>query len=286
MKACTTGRRVTAAGADELRVFADWFAGRGWRPFPFQRTVWRALAGGASGLLHAPTGTGKTLAAWLGALARARRRGAAEGLRVVWITPLKALAADTLVALERPLAELPVGWLPGRFDVAVRTGDSPASDRRRFRQRSPAAVVTTPETLTVLLSLDDAHEVFAGLETVIVDEWHELLSTKRGVQVELALARLRRLAPGLASWGLSATLANLDDAVAALTGPDAAAAARVVRAHVPRRLEVETLVPRPMERFPWAGHMGMRLLPQVVERIGAADAFRPLAQGGCPLVRT
>jgi ATP-dependent Lhr-like helicase len=276
MKACTTGRRVTAAagaaaGADELRVFTDWFAGRGWRPFPFQRTVWRALAGGASGLLHAPTGTGKTLAAWLGALARARRRGAAEGLRVVWITPLKALAADTLVALERPLAELPVGWLPGRFDVAVRTGDSPAADRRRFRQRSPAAVVTTPETLTVLLSLDDAHEVFAGLETVIVDEWHELLSTKRGVQVELALARLRRLAPGLASWGLSATLANLDDAVAALTGPDGAAAARVVRAHVPRRLEVETLVPRPMERFPWAGHMGMRLLPQVVERIAAAQ---------------
>ena len=278
MRACATGRPGTAAAAGDVKadakgdaeVFAAWFAGNGWRPFPFQRTVWRELARGTSGLVHAPTGTGKTLAAWLGALARARRRGAAGGLRVVWITPLKALAADTLGALERPLAELPAGWLPGRFDVVARTGDTPASDRRRFRERPPAALVTTPETLSVLLSLDDAHETFAALETVIVDEWHELLSTKRGVQVELALARLRRLAPGLASWGLSATLANLDDAVAALTGPAAAAAARVVRAVVPRRLEVETLVPRPMERFPWAGHMGMRLLPQVVERIAAA----------------
>jgi len=269
MKACATGR-PGAAGAGDAAVFTAWFASRGWRPFPFQRTVWRELARGASGLVHAPTGTGKTLAAWLGALARSRRLAAGDGLRVIWITPLRALAADTLGALERPLAELPAGWLPGRFDVAARTGDSSPAERRRFRERLPAAVVTTPETLSVLLSLDDAHERFAGVETVIIDEWHELLATKRGVQVELALARLRRLAPGLATWGLSATLANLDDAVAALAGPAGAAAARVVRATVPRRLEVETLVPRPMERFPWAGHMGMRLLPQVVERIAAA----------------
>jgi ATP-dependent Lhr-like helicase len=268
MSTCPAGRR--AAGGD-LRVFGDWFASRGWKPFPFQRTVWRELGRGASGLLHAPTGTGKTLAVWLGALSRARRLPAGAGLRVVWVTPLKALAADTLLALRRPLDELPVDWLPGRWEAAVRTGDSPAAERRRFRQRLPAAVVTTPETLSVLLSLDDAHELFAGLQTVVVDEWHELLGTKRGVQVELALARLRALSPGLVSWGLSATLANLDDALAAVVGPAAAAAARLVEARVPRRLEVETLVPQPMERFPWAGHMGMRLLPQVVERIDGAS---------------
>jgi ATP-dependent Lhr-like helicase len=268
MSTCPAGRR--AAGGD-LRVFGDWFASRGWKPFPFQRTVWRELGRGASGLLHAPTGTGKTLAVWLGALSRARRLPAGAGLRVVWVTPLKALAADTLLALRRPLDELPVDWLPGRWEAAVRPGDSPAAERRRFRQRLPAAVVTTPETLSVLLSLDDAHELFAGLQTVVVDEWHELLGTKRGVQVELALARLRALSPGLVSWGLSATLANLDDALAAVVGPAAAAAARLVEARVPRRLEVETLVPQPMERFPWAGHMGMRLLPQVVERIDGAS---------------
>ena len=189
---------------------------------------------------------------------------------MIWLTPLKALAADTARALEEPLHELSRGWLSGRWDVALRTGDSSATERRRLRLRPPAALVTTPETLSIMLSLEDAHEVFAGLETVVVDEWHELLSTKRGVQTELALARLRALAPDVITWGLSATLANLDEAVAALVGPARAPAARLVQARVPRALEIETLIPRPMERFPWAGHMGMRLLPQVVERIDAA----------------
>jgi ATP-dependent Lhr-like helicase len=229
------------------------------------------MARGKSGLVHAPTGTGKTLAAWLGALARARARGPSDRLRVVWLTPLKALAADTVRALEAPLADLSKEWLPGRWSVGLRTGDTSATDRRRLRSNPPAALVTTPETLSIMLSLEDAHEVFAGLETIVVDEWHELLSTKRGVQTELALARLRALSPDVISWGLSATLANLDDAVAALTGPARAAAACVVQARVPRRLEFETLIPRPMERFPWSGHMGMRLLPQVIERIESAD---------------
>jgi ATP-dependent helicase Lhr and Lhr-like helicase len=265
--------RPQRAGVGRTRVAtgpAAWFASRGWKPFPFQREVWREMARGTSGLVHAPTGTGKTLAAWLGALGRSRSLGGAGGLRVVWLTPLKALAADTVRALETPLADLSGGWLPGRWDVGLRTGDTSAADRRRLRASPPAAVVTTPESLSIMLSMEDAHEIFAGLETIVVDEWHELLSTKRGVQTELALARLRALAPDVITWGLSATLANLDEAVAALTGPSRAADAHVVQARVPRRLEIETLIPRPMERFPWAGHMGMRLLPQVIERIESA----------------
>jgi len=225
------------------------------------------MIAGSSGLLHAPTGTGKTLAAWLGAIARGQA-GSPGRLRAVWVTPLKALAADTARALGATLGDL--GPPASGWTVGLRTGDTSATDRRRLRSQPPAALVTTPETLSVLLSLDDAHDVFAGLETIIVDEWHELLSTKRGVQTELALARLRALAPGVVTWGLSATLANLDEALAALVGPSRAAAARLVRARMPRRLEIETLIPRPMERFPWSGHMGMRLLPQVIERIDAA----------------
>ncbi len=261
-----------------LGRLSDWFATRGWSPFPFQEEVWRAMAAGTSGLLHAPTGTGKTLAVWLGALARAAGADAAQGgaagagdgrgPRVVWVTPLRALAADTARALEEPLRGL--GPMARGWTVGMRTGDTSAADRRRLRAAWPTALVTTPESLSILLSLDDAHEIFAALDTVIVDEWHELLSTKRGVQAELALARLRALRPALVSWGLSATLANLDDAVAALVGPDRAAGARLVSARVPRRLEIETLIPEPMERFPWAGHMGMRLLPQVVAAIDRA----------------
>lgn len=270
MKASGARRRQLAAAPadDPLAVLRGWCAGRGWQAFDFQEQVWRACLAGESGLVHAPTGTGKTLAAWLGALAHARGTPA-SGLRVVWVTPLKALASDSVQALDEPLADLR-GWLGGRWRVGVRTGDSSAADRRRLRDNWPEALVTTPESLSILLSLDDAHEVFAGVGAVVVDEWHELVSTKRGVQTELALSRLRALRPGLVTWGLSATLANLDEAVAALVGPARAAAARVVKAVVPRRLEFETLIPEPMERFPWAGHMGMRLLPQVVAAIDRA----------------
>ena len=266
----STGREAVDPPA--IDRFRAWFAARGWEVFPFQEQVWRAAADGTSGVLHAPTGTGKTLAAWLAAVARAEAVSAPAAPRrgplVVWVTPLKALAADTALALEQPLrgaAAVVRGWT-----VGVRTGDSSAADRRRLRAAWPTALVTTPESLSILLSLDTAHEIFAALQMVVVDEWHELLSTKRGVQTELALARLRALRPDLVSWGLSATLANLDDAVAALVGPPRAAAARLVSARVPRPLEIETLIPERMERFPWAGHMGMRLLPQVVTAIERA----------------
>ena len=263
-----------SGGRAAANAFAAWFAGRGWKPFPFQREVWRAMAAGASGVLHAPTGTGKTLAAWLGAVARSANDAggtgdADRGLRVVWVTPLKALAADTVRSLTEPLAGL--GDVAPGWSVGIRTGDTSAADRRRLRERWPTALVTTPESLSILLSLDDSHDIFAGLETVVVDEWHELLSTKRGVQTELALERLRTLRPDLVTWGLSATLANLDDAVASLVGPARTATARLVSARIPRRLEIETLIPEPMERFPWAGHMGMRLLPQVVAAIDRAS---------------
>jgi len=247
-----------------------WFTKRGWEVFGFQAEVWRELAAGSSGLLHAPTGTGKTLAAWLGAVARiappdGSSPATAGSLRIVWVTPLRALAADTAAALEEPLREL--GPIGRGVTVGIRTGDTSQGDRRRLRDNWPTALVTTPETLSILLSLETAHEIFANLDTVVVDEWHELLSTKRGVQTELALARLRALRPGLITWGLSATLANLAEATAALVGPAAVGQARLVSAAIPRKLEIETLIPEPMERFPWAGHMGMRLLPQVVAAI-------------------
>jgi ATP-dependent Lhr-like helicase len=277
----TQPRRQLAADqglAATIAAFRDWFASRGWTAFDFQDEVWRAMHAGESGLLHAPTGTGKTLAAWLGAVARLAPRAtgpqpeaasAAGGLRVVWITPLRALAADTAAALEEPLASLRP--LTTGVSVGIRTGDTSQADRRRLRDNWPTALVTTPETLSILLSLETAHAIFADLETVVVDEWHELLSTKRGVQTELALARLRALRPGLVTWGLSATLANLADATAALVGPAAASQARLVSAVIPRTLEIETLIPEPMERFPWAGHMGMRLLPQVLAAIDRAE---------------
>ena len=261
----------------------QWFASRGWVPFDFQREVWNAYMKGGSGLVHAATGTGKTLAAWGGPLAewlaesaapspmpagRRPRRDSAPALRVIWLTPLRALAADTEEALRAPLAALGIPWT-----LEARTGDTPASMRARQRRRLPSALITTPESLSLLLTREDAPATFSGLRAVIVDEWHELLGTKRGVQVELALARLRRFQPALRTWGLSATIGNLGDAVEALLGPGGDRG-HIVRGVEPKEVVIDSLLPPEVTRFPWAGHLGTGLLPQVIEALeGARSAI-------------
>jgi ATP-dependent Lhr-like helicase len=236
-----------------------WFATRGWTSFDFQREVWAAMAQGRSGLLHATTGSGKTYAVWLGALAR---RQPAPGLQVLWVTPMRALAADTTRALQLPLADLAPHWR-----VAQRSGDTPAAERARQDRRWPQALVTTPESLTLLLTRERAREDFAALHTVIVDEWHELLGNKRGVQLQLALARLRRWRPALLSWGLSATLGNLDEALAALLGPHPRQPGVTVRGRIDKALTVDTLLPQEPGRFSWGGHLGTQMLQPVVDEI-------------------
>ena len=194
----------------------SWFAFRGWQPFAFQAQVWQAMAQGKSGLLHASTGAGKTLAVWFGALGRGGAIDSqARGLSVLWITPMRALAQDTARALRASASEMGCKWI-----VGVRTGDTPASERTRQEKRLPDALITTPESLSLLLSRPEAREQLRHVAVVVVDEWHELLGNKRGVQTQLAIARLRRWNPQLLIWGLSATLGNLEHAQRALLGAD------------------------------------------------------------------
>ncbi len=272
-----------------------WFAAQGWQPFPFQREVWQHIALGRSGLLHATTGSGKTYAVWFGLLNRALA-GEVQGggLRLLWITPMRALAADIARALEAPLLQLGLDW-----SVGVRTGDTESSERTRQSQRLPEALVTTPESLTLLLTRADSPALLDGVELVVVDEWHELMGTKRGVQLQLALARLRRFArerakrsmfaprPGagqggggleggegpiphaeLAVWGLSATLGNTGHAMEVLL---AGAPGVMVRGAVPKEIVVDTLLPDEPGRFPWGGHLGIQMLEPVVREIESAS---------------
>ncbi|HEV2844528.1 MAG TPA: DEAD/DEAH box helicase, partial [Thermoanaerobaculia bacterium] len=254
-----------------LERLETWFAGRGWAPFEFQREVWEAYRAGGSGLIHAATGTGKTYAAWMAALLewmrdrpapenRPRRRAAAQPLRVLWLTPLRALAADTEASLRAPLAELGIPWTLER-----RTGDTTSTVRDRQREKLPTALVTTPESLSLLLSFPGARDRFDELRLVVVDEWHELMGNKRGVQTELALARLRRFQPDLRVWGLSATLGNIDTALAALLGTGRTG--MLVRGAAPKEIRIDSVIPETIERFPWAGHLGVRLLPQVIAAV-------------------
>jgi ATP-dependent Lhr-like helicase len=262
---------VDCTGRTPLECVHAWFAEHGWEPFPFQEQVWQAYLEGGSGLIHAATGTGKTYAAWMGPILEwirdypAGRRKPAAPLTVLWITPLRALAADTEAALRAPVEDLGLPWT-----VESRTGDTPARIRARQRDRLPTALVTTPESLSLLLTREDAATLFEHLQLVVVDEWHELMASKRGVQTELGLARLRRFRPQLRTLGLSATLGNLDTARDALLGVDAGGAPRpglIFQGLIPKALEVDALIPETMERFPWSGQIGLRLLPEVVAAI-------------------
>ena len=243
-----------------------WFAKRGWKPFAFQRRVWAAVERGESGLLHASTGAGKTYAVWLAALrtfkAEAQGRHAAP-LQVVWVTPMRALAADTARALQMPLDDLGLPW-----SVGIRSGDTGSAERARQARRLPSVLVTTPESLTLLLTRAQAREDFATLRLVVVDEWHELLGNKRGVQLQLALARLRHWHPSLPTWGLSATLGNLQHALDVLLPQGGL----LVQGRQDKQLQVDTLLPTAIERFPWAGHMGLKMLDQVSREIDASTS--------------
>jgi ATP-dependent Lhr-like helicase len=258
---------------DAMASARDWFAAQGFTPFPFQEEVWAAYAEGASGLIHAPTGMGKTYAAALAPIALGPRGSELHPppLALLWLTPLRALASDTGLALAKAARALNPHWT-----VDVRTGDTSSSVRAKQAQRLPTALVTTPESLTLMLSRADWRERFAHLTAVVCDEWHELLSSKRGVQTELALARLRGLKPELSIWGLSATLANLDEALACLVGPARARAApsrtRIVKGLDTKTIEIASALPATIDRFPWAGHIGLKMLPQVIRAIERAKS--------------
>ncbi|MCC5925947.1 MAG: ligase-associated DNA damage response DEXH box helicase [Bacteroidetes bacterium] len=243
-----------------LKHLDAWFHNRKWEVFDFQRACWNAVLEGNDGLLNAPTGSGKTLAMWLPFAVKAlseHNQRTKPAIRLLWITPLRALARDTELALQQSARELGVSW-----QVARRTGDSSAADKARMRKSPPEVLITTPETLHLLLSQADYPTLFSRLDGIIVDEWHELMGTKRGVQTELAIAHLRAMRPALQLWGISATIGNMEESARTLGLKPAAV---VIKADIQKNIAVHTLLPEHIDQFPWAGHIGLKLAPRVAE---------------------
>jgi len=251
-----------------VSTLLPFFDSKGWEPFDFQKETWAAYLKGKSGLLHAPTGLGKTLAVYLGPLAEALSNTQSPIIhnqcQVLWITPLRALAVDTLRALREPLAEL-----APQLEAEAKTGDTSSALRAKLRKKLPFTLVTTPESLSLMLTHADFADQLANLRCVIVDEWHELLGTKRGVQTELCLARLRAWFPKMRVWGLSATLGNLKEARETLLG-SAFKKSVEVSANLRKEIVIETIIPKEIDRFPWSGHLGTRLAPEVVRELEKA----------------
>jgi ATP-dependent Lhr-like helicase len=219
------------------------------------------MAHGRSGLLNAPTGTGKTFAVWGGVVNAALSHPAkAQGLRAIWITPLRALAGEIAESAQRMCDGVGLDW-----KVGARTGDTSTKERAAQKKALPQLLVTTPESLHVLLATKGYADLFKHLDWFIADEWHELLGSKRGVQVELALSRLKAMRPQLGIWGISATIGNLDEARDVLMGTQVSSDKRsadapvLVRSTIKKPIEVRSIIPDQVARYPWAGHLGLKL---------------------------
>lgn len=247
-------------------IAQDWFTGRGWKPFPFQQQTWTAFLQGKHGLLNAPTGSGKTYALWFPVVLEYIKSNPdyktkhKPGLKAIWITPLRALSVEIQQAAERVANDLGT-----QLTVGIRTGDTSSAERTKQKKKIPDLLITTPESMQLMLASKDYASVFKTCSAIIIDEWHELLGTKRGVQVELALSRLKAVAPKLRIWGISATIGNLPQAMEVLLGHDSDALknSTLIRAHINKKINVKSIIPQTMDAYPWRGHMGLHLIDEV-----------------------
>ncbi|MDQ6815528.1 MAG: ligase-associated DNA damage response DEXH box helicase, partial [Bacteroidota bacterium] len=291
-------------------VINQWLASKKMKPFPFQQEAWEQIHLGNSGLVNAPTGFGKTFSVFLGAIInfinqhpkdyKTRKR---SGSQLLWITPLRALGKDITRAMEEVIDELGMSW-----QIGIRNGDTDISERQRQKRSMPEALIITPESLHLLLGQKGYPETFSSLQIIAVDEWHELLGSKRGVQVELAISRIvglrkiqgenNELQPGrnelqvegreeatvphslynnhhVSIWGISATIGNLPQAKDVLLFPISILPLQnslspvIIKAHLRKDISIESVIPEEIEKFPWAGHLGLNLAQQAVDIIRA-----------------
>lgn len=249
-------------------VINSWLQQNQRKPFIFQLQTWQAIQDGKSGLVNAPTGSGKTFSVFIGALIQfinehpeKYRTKKKSGLQLMWVTPLRALAKDIGRAMEEVIAELGMSWT-----VGIRNGDTSMSERQKQKRLMPEVLIITPESLQLLLAQKGYPETFKTLRIIAVDEWHELLGSKRGVQVELGISRLVALRQGqdaaVQLWGISATIGNLDQAKEVLLAP-IQSKGDIIKAEIKKNVEIESVIPEEIEKYPWAGHLGIRLAHRV-----------------------
>ena len=259
------------------KVIHAWLVSKGNKPFLFQEETWEHIAFHHSGLVNAPTGCGKTFSVFLGAVIQFINSNPSNyltkqksGLQLLWITPLRALGKDIGRAMEEVIHELGMSW-----KIGVRNGDTEMSERQKQKRQMPEVLITTPESLHLLLAQKGYPDIFKSLSIIAIDEWHELLGSKRGVQVELAISRLIALskiaapfnASQLSVWGISATIGNLAQAKDVLMQPllhNGYPETFTVSTDIVKNIVIESIIPDEIEKYPWAGHLGIKLVEKVI----------------------
>lgn len=259
-------KSVPAHSEQYFNLINSWYHRKGWEAFGFQRELANVYLQGVNGLLNAPTGSGKTYAMFIPALCEVLARHdnqAPPGLKLLWITPLRALARDITMALQDACDIMESGWV-----VQMRTGDTDTKTKQAQKKKMPDVLIITPESLHVLFCYRGYDRLFKNLQAVVVDEWHELLGSKRGILVELALSRLRTISASLRTWGVSATIGNLVEAMEVLVGNETPEElTTIVRSDIKKEIAVHTVMPPEIEVLPWAGHIGLSLLPELIDII-------------------
>ena len=267
-------------------VINDWLLSKNRTPFLFQQQTWQHIINGKSGLVNAPTGCGKTFSVFLGAIIDFINHHPDDflkkknsGLQLLWVTPLRALAKDIGRAMEEVIADLGMKW-----KIGIRNGDTNTAERAKQKRQMPEVLIITPESLHLLLAQKNYPTIFSSLKIITVDEWHELLGSKRGVQVELAVSRIVNSQWSIVNktpsiWGISATIGNLEEAkevlMASLTPQPPLLTKRggiedpekfgvIIRAEMKKEISIESIFPDEIEKYPWAGHLGIKLINKVI----------------------
>ncbi|MFC4232678.1 ligase-associated DNA damage response DEXH box helicase [Parasediminibacterium paludis] len=278
------------------QIVSQWLANKDFQPFQFQTETWQHIIDGNSGLVNAPTGCGKTFSVYLGAVIQFINQHPNDyqslknnGLQLLWITPLRALAKDIGRAMEEVITELGMQW-----QVGIRNGDTTTSERQKQKRHIPEVLIITPESLHLFLAQKSYTESLQSLQVIAVDEWHELIGSKRGVQVELAISRilncqqltvdrqpnnpLLKTVSGQRStvngqrhslWGISATIGNLEEAKDVLLSPLQQDGV-IVKANLDKQIRIYSIIPEEIEKYPWAGHLGIKLAEQIIPIIEAS----------------
>jgi ATP-dependent helicase Lhr and Lhr-like helicase len=248
------------------QVVTDWIAANDWQLADFQRDTLSAYLSGKSGLLNAPTGSGKTYGLFFPIVASFINKNPdyqkprPSRLRILWITPLRALTKDIQRNLINACTGMNIPW-----KIGIRTGDMSTKEKNAQVKEAPEVLLITPESLHLFFAQKGHEDMFRHLEAIVVDEWHELLSTKRGVATELGLAHMRTLNPILLVWGISATIGNLEQALQTLIGTQfTSGKAVIIRSSIIKKIEVESILPDHIEKLPWAGYLGINLLDKVM----------------------
>lgn len=254
----------------DIQPGLDWFAANGWKPFPFQQEAWEKYLDGYVGLINAPTGFGKTYSLLMPILIEALHspRPKRKGFMAIWISPIRALTKEIKMSCERAIEGLDLDW-----SVAIRTGDTTTTQKKKQLTDPPEILITTPESIHVLMSSKGYAKYFRDIRAIVVDEWHELMGSKRGVQVELAISRIRGIQPLLKIWGISATIANIDQALDILLGnTELYEKKAIIRSGIKKHISIETIFPDEIEKYPWAGHLGLHLIEKIIPIISKSKS--------------